>query len=158
MVDVAGKRETARMAVASLRLRMRPDLVRRIREDRLEKGNALEMARVAGILAAKRTADLLPLCHPVRITEVTIDFDLAGSDAVEVRASVRGKDRTGFEMEALTAVSIAGLALYDACKRHQRDVVISDLVLEEKRGGRSGDWARRPGPGKGPGGRSGRAR
>jgi cyclic pyranopterin phosphate synthase len=149
MVDVGDKAVTDRRAVASVRVSMRPEVLGRLREGSLEKGNAVEMARVAGILAAKRTSDLLPLCHPVRLSEVRVDFEFDAAESVRVVASVRGQDRTGFEMEALTAAAMAGLALYDACKMHQKDIRLLDLGLEEKRGGKSGDFRRRDPGGEG---------
>jgi cyclic pyranopterin phosphate synthase len=131
MVDVSGKPRVRRTATATGRLLARPDTVRRIREKLLEKGDALAVARVAGIAAAKRTSDLVPLCHTIRIDQVTVDFELGEA---EVRISSRAvcTESTGIEMEALTAVSVAALALYDMCKAVDAGMRITDICLVEK--------------------------
>jgi cyclic pyranopterin phosphate synthase len=143
MVDVSAKAETAREAVARLTLRMRPATLAALRAGQLAKGDALGVARTAGILAAKRTPDLIPLCHPLRITGVDVDFlpgPRAGSLVVEAR--VRTVERTGVEMEALTAAAVAGLTVYDMVKAVERGVRLADLCLVEKSGGKSGHWVR----------------
>jgi cyclic pyranopterin monophosphate synthase len=140
MVDVGGKDVTAREAVAACRVLLSPATARLLAEGGLPKGDALPVARVAGIQAAKRTPDLLPLCHQVALTSVDVEITIDTDDGIaEVTATARAADRTGVEMEALTAASVAALTLYDLCKAVQRDVVITDLRLRAKRGGRSGD-------------------
>jgi cyclic pyranopterin phosphate synthase len=141
MVDVSAKPETARQAVARARLRMRPATLRAIREGNAPKGDVLGVARTAGVLAAKRTWELIPLCHPLRITGVDITFT-PGRDELVVEASVRTVDKTGVEMEALTAVSVAALTVYDMVKAVEKGVTIADIQLVEKSGGKSGDWKR----------------
>ncbi|HEX6231444.1 MAG TPA: cyclic pyranopterin monophosphate synthase MoaC [Actinomycetota bacterium] len=139
MVEVGDKEITAREAVAEARVTMTPEACRRLLAG-TPKGDPIEAARVAGLMAAKRTPDLLPFCHPVAVTgaEVSISSD-AEAGLLRVRASVRAADRTGVEMEALTAVSVAALSLYDTAKAYDRGVVIGEIRLLEKRGGRSGD-------------------
>jgi cyclic pyranopterin monophosphate synthase len=140
MVDVGDKEVTSRTAVASCRVLMSPSTAARLLEGDLPKGDALPVARIAGIQAAKRTPELLPLCHHVALTsvEVSIEVDAAGGEA-EITATARATDRTGVEMEAMTAASVAALTLYDLLKAVQRDVVVTDLRLRRKTGGRSGD-------------------
>ena len=144
MVDVGDKPETARLAVASATVRTRPDVVEKIASRALEKGDVLAVARVAGIMAAKRTAELIPLCHPLPLDSVTVDFTLAG-DRVVIRAAARTHGKTGVEMEALTAASVAALAIYDMCKAVDRRMTIEGVRLEEKSGGKSGHFVRAQG-------------
>jgi len=144
MVDVSGKRETVREAVARAVLKMAPATLRVIRRGNAPKGDVLGVARTAGILAAKRTPQLIPLCHPLRLTGVDVTFadDLRrGELAVEAR--VRTVDKTGVEMEALTAVSVAALTVYDMIKGVEKGVTIAKVQLVEKSGGKSGPWRRR---------------
>jgi cyclic pyranopterin monophosphate synthase len=141
MVDVSGKEVTARTATASGRVVVSSEVVALLRGDGLPKGDALGVARVAGIMAAKRTPDLVPLCHPLAISGVTVDLEVT-DDAVLVRAAVRTTDRTGVEMEALTAVSVAALTLVDMVKAVDKAAVITDVRVDSKAGGRSGDWRR----------------
>jgi cyclic pyranopterin monophosphate synthase len=141
MVDVSGKQVTAREATASGRVLVSATVVDLLRGDGVPKGDALGVARVAGIMAAKRTPDLVPLCHPVAISGVTVDLTVA-DDAVEIAATVRTTDRTGVEMEALTAVSVAALTVVDMVKAVDKAAVITDVRVESKSGGRSGDWSR----------------
>jgi cyclic pyranopterin monophosphate synthase len=143
MVDVSAKPETRREAVATGRVRVSSAVVELLRGEGVPKGDALGVARVAGIMAAKRTPDLVPLCHPLAISGVTVDLAVA-DDAVEITASVRTTDRTGVEMEALTAVSVAALTVVDMVKAVDKATVISDIRVESKTGGRSGDWTRSP--------------
>jgi cyclic pyranopterin phosphate synthase len=143
MVDVSAKPETRREAVATGRVRVSAAVVELLRGEGVPKGDALGVARVAGIMAAKRTPDLVPLCHPLAISGVTVDLAVA-DDAVEITASVRTTDRTGVEMEALTAVSVAALTVVDMVKAVDKATVISDIRVESKAGGRSGDWTRSP--------------
>ena len=143
MVDVADKDRTVRTAVAAGRVQLLPETLRLIRAGALAKGDVLAVARVAGIQAAKRTPDLIPLCHPVALTSVRVDFDLdTAPDALAITAVARAADRTGVEMEALTAVAGAALCVYDMCKAVDRSITIDDVRLLEKHGGRSGDWVR----------------
>ncbi|HLJ53867.1 MAG TPA: cyclic pyranopterin monophosphate synthase MoaC [Chthonomonadaceae bacterium] len=141
MVDVTEKAETSRRAVARGRVRMAPATAALLRAGDVPKGDALGVARVAGILAAKRTSDLIPLCHPLPISRVAVELTVL-DDAVEIEAEVRVTGRTGVEMEALTAVSVAALALYDMIKGVDRGCTITDIRLEEKTGGKSGDYRR----------------
>lgn len=143
MVDVSTKRETVREAVARAVLRMAPATLRAIRLGNAPKGDVLGVARTAGILAAKRTPDLIPLCHPLRITGVDVDFaESRRRGELTVEARVRTVDKTGVEMEALTAVSVAALAVYDMVKALERGVTIARIQLVEKSGGKSGTWKR----------------
>lgn len=140
MVDVSGKAVTPRVAVAEGRIRMAPDTLAAIRDGGLKKGDALATARIAGIMAAKRTAELIPLCHPLPISKVSLDLTLEEA-AIVVRATVGTTGQTGVEMEALTAVSVALLTLYDMAKALDRGMRIEGVRLLEKRGGKSGDWS-----------------
>ena len=143
MVDVGAKAETEREAVAAGRVFMRPETLRLLQAGNLPKGDVLAAARVAGIMAAKRTAELIPLCHPLLLTAVTVEFEFdETSAAVEITATVRCRGQTGVEMEALTAVSVAALTIYDMAKAVERGMVIGDIRLLEKRGGKSGEWKR----------------
>ncbi|WP_374390341.1 cyclic pyranopterin monophosphate synthase MoaC [Sandaracinobacter sp.] len=139
MVDVGGKAVTARMAVAGGRIGMTAQALAAIREGSAKKGDVLATARIAGIMAAKRTAELIPLCHPLPISSVTIDLAL-DADGVAVTASVSTTGQTGVEMEALTAASVALLTIYDMAKALDRGMRIDGVRLLEKRGGKSGDW------------------
>ena len=144
MVDVSGKDVTARTATASGRVLVSPEVIALLRGEGVPKGDALGVARVAGIMAAKRTPDLVPLCHPIALSGVSVDLEVL-DDAVLVRASVRTTDRTGVEMEALTAVSVAALTLVDMVKAVDKGAVITDVRVETKAGGRSGTWQREDG-------------
>ncbi len=142
MVDVGGKPRTERVAVATARLRMRPATVRRIVKGQLDKGDVLAAAQLAGVMAAKRTPDIVPLCHPIALSGVEVEVWTRGA-GVDVRTEVRTVDRTGVEMEALTAAAAAALPVYDMCKSVDRGMVLETLQLEHKAGGRSGTWQRR---------------
>jgi cyclic pyranopterin monophosphate synthase len=141
MVDVSAKSVTVREATATGRVRTSAQVVALLRDDGLPKGDALAVARVAGIAGAKRTPDLIPLCHPVALHAVTVDLEVL-DDGVLITATTRTADRTGIEMEALTAVAAAGLALIDMIKAVDRSASITDIQLESKSGGRSGTWRR----------------
>jgi len=141
MVDVSAKDVTSRVAVASGRVLVSTEVVRLLRGEGVPKGDALGVARVAGIMAAKRTPDLVPLCHPLAISGVTVDLDVEDT-AVAITATVRTTDRTGVEMEALTAVSVAALTVVDMVKAVDKGAVITDVRVESKSGGKSGDWSR----------------
>ena len=142
MVDVTAKPETERIARASGKVRMQPTTLSLIKDRGLAKGDVLEVARLAGIMAAKRTGDLIPLCHPLPLTSAVVDFSFADADLLAIEATVRVLGRTGVEMEALTAVSIAALTVYDMCKSVDRTITIESIRLEEKSGGRSGHFRR----------------
>jgi cyclic pyranopterin phosphate synthase len=141
MVDVSGKEVTAREAVATGRVLVAPAVVALRRGEGVPKGDARGVARIAGIMAAKRTPDLVPLCHPLAISGVTVDL-VVTDDAVDIRARVRTADRTGVEMEALTAVSVAALTVVDMVKAVDKAATITDVRVETKTGGKSGDWSR----------------
>ena len=141
MVDVADKAETERRAVAKGRVFMAPETLALIREGAVKKGDVLSVARLAGIMGAKRTPDLIPLCHPLALTSVKVDLELDdAASAVEITASCGLKGRTGVEMEALTAVAVAALTVYDMCKARDRAMRIGDLRLVHKSGGKSGTY------------------
>lgn len=141
MVDVGTKPDTPREAIACGEVRMRPETLRLIREGDLPKGDVLGTARIAGIMAAKRTAELIPLCHPLLLTYVGVDFTLdEEAGRVMITATVRCHGQTGVEMEALTAVSVAALTIYDMAKAVDRGMIIGGIRLVEKRGGKSGEW------------------
>ncbi|HSE08441.1 MAG TPA: cyclic pyranopterin monophosphate synthase MoaC [Nocardioidaceae bacterium] len=141
MVDVSAKDVTSRVAVASGRVLVSSDVVGLLRGDGVPKGDALGVARVAGIMAAKKTPELVPLCHPLAISGVSVDLEVE-DDAVAITATVKTTDRTGVEMEALTAVSVAALTLIDMVKAVDKGAVITDVRVESKTGGKSGDWSR----------------
>jgi len=142
MVDVGGKEKTERIAIATARVRMQPATVRRIRRKDVEKGDVLAAARLAGVMAAKKTPDLIPLCHPIALSSVTVDIGLVGNGRVDIAATVKTVDRTGVEMEALAAVTAAALTIYDMLKSVDRGMVIERVQLDHKSGGRSGSWTR----------------
>ncbi|MDT7779086.1 MAG: cyclic pyranopterin monophosphate synthase [Acidobacteriota bacterium] len=141
MVDTSAKEATARRAVASARVLLSPATVEAVRERRTPKGDPLETARIAGIMAAKRTAELIPLCHPLPLTHVEVRAELR-DDCVYIEAEAATNAQTGVEMEALTAASVAALTVYDMCKAVERGITITDVRLEEKTGGKSGTWTR----------------
>ena len=141
MVDVGGKDVTRRRAVARARITMQAETAEALRSGRVPKGDVLAVARVAGIQAAKRTSELIPLCHPLMLSSVVVDLAV-GHAWVDVEATTETVDRTGVEMEALTACSVAALTIYDMCKAVDRSMSVESLGLHEKSGGRSGDWRR----------------
>jgi cyclic pyranopterin phosphate synthase len=146
MVDVSGKDETARVAIARGKVAMSPDTFRLVMDRKMSKGDVLEVARLAGIMAAKKTPDIIPLCHPLNLTNVTVDFHPdAGRSTIEVEATAKVIGPTGVEMEALTAVAAACLTVYDMCKAVDRGMVITDIRLMEKSGGKSGRYVREEG-------------
>ena len=145
MVDIAGKPDTERTAVAQARVVLNDVVRQKIRQQNIEKGDLIATARIAGIQAAKRCADLIPLCHPLALSKVKIDideFDDSGKAGLQIRALCRTTGKTGVEMEALTAASVAALTIYDMCKALDKGIVIEQVQLLEKRGGKSGDWVR----------------
>ncbi len=141
MVDVGDKDITERQATAAARITMLPETLVLIRDGKAKKGDVLSVARLAGIMAAKKTPDLIPLCHPLALTNVTVDFELdEDANAVDIRATCKLKGRTGVEMEALTAATVAALTIYDMCKAVDRGMEISNARLLEKSGGKSGPY------------------
>jgi cyclic pyranopterin phosphate synthase len=145
MVDVTAKQPTVRVAVAGGIVLMKPETLKMIEDRNVQKGNVLETARIAGIMAAKKTSELIPMCHPLNLTHVQVDFDPdAKHHCIGIKASVRTIDQTGVEMEALTAVSAAALTIYDMCKSYDREMTISQIRLLEKSGGKSGTFKREP--------------
>jgi cyclic pyranopterin monophosphate synthase len=140
MVDVADKSVTARVAVARARVIMQPETLKLITDGLAKKGDVLATARIAGIMAAKKTHELIPLCHPLLISKVAVEFDFIGANALDVEAVVKVEGKTGVEMEALTACSIACLTVYDMVKAVDRGVLITDMRLVEKSGGKSGHF------------------
>ncbi|HEY6230016.1 MAG TPA: cyclic pyranopterin monophosphate synthase MoaC [Pyrinomonadaceae bacterium] len=141
MVDTSDKARTARQAIASARVLMSAETVAAVKDHRTPKGDPLEAARLAGIMAAKRTAELIPLCHPLPLTHVDVHAEIK-DDGVYLQSSVSTNAQTGVEMEALTAVSVAALTIYDMCKAVDKGITISDVRLERKTGGKSGDYSR----------------
>lgn len=144
MVDVTPKEATHRRAVARCKVFMLPETTSKITSNAMAKGDVLGAARIAGIQAAKRTSDMIPLCHPLLVGAISINFFI-GDDNVEVESSVETVDRTGVEMEAMMACAVAALTIYDMCKSTDRSMVVGELALWEKTGGKSGVWRRPPG-------------
>ena len=143
MVDVGAKEVTSRKAVAEGRITMQPETLGKITSGTHKKGDVLSVARIAGIMAAKRTPELIPLCHPIMLTRIVLDFDIDPTDsAVICTATTETRERTGVEMEALTAVQVALLTIYDMCKAVDRGMEVTGVRLRHKSGGKSGDWDR----------------
>ena len=141
MVDVGAKQETHRVAVAAGTIRMRPETLALVAAGNAKKGDVLGIARIAAIMGAKRTSDLVPLCHPLALTKVGVEFEIdAAASSVHCRAQVETVGKTGVEMEALTAVQVGLLTIYDMCKAADRGMVMTDVRVLEKHGGKSGDW------------------
>ena len=143
MVDIAEKSPSVREAVARGRVLMKPSTLEQVKANSLKKGDVLAVARVAGIMAAKRVPDIIPLCHTIPVDGITIDFDLAAEDGIGITARVRSTGKTGVEMEALPAVSVAALTIYDMCKAVEKGMTITDVYLESKTGGKSGSYRRK---------------
>ena len=144
MVDVSAKDASNRKAKAQAVIHMQPETFNQIQTHSVKKGNVLETARIAGIMAAKKTPELIPMCHPLNITHVQVDFfPNEPQHSIRIEASTRIVGPTGVEMEALTAVSVAALTIYDMCKSHDREMAVSDLYLLEKSGGKSGSYVRK---------------
>jgi cyclic pyranopterin phosphate synthase len=144
MVDVSEKDITSRFATACGTIHMRPETLALIRDDKIEKGDVFSVARVAGIMAAKKTSELIPMCHPLNITSIEVELTPAKNPArVDIEASVRVSGKTGVEMEAMTAVSVAGLTIYDMCKAVDREMTIGEIRLVKKSGGKSGTFIRK---------------
>ena len=142
MVDITQKFTTERIAIATGTVRMKPETLELIRSGEVKKGDVLAVARVAGIMAAKKTSELIPLCHPLPLTSAKIDFEFVGDDTLKITAETKTTYQTGVEMEALTAVSVAALTIYDMCKAVDRGMLISEIKLEKKSGGQSGEFNR----------------
>jgi cyclic pyranopterin phosphate synthase len=143
MVDISQKGITVREAVARGKVIMKPGTLRQIKNASLKKGDAMAVARVAGIIAAKKTSDLIPLCHPIPIDDIAIDFDLSGDDCIEITTTVKSTGKTGVEMEALVATAVAALTIYDMAKSVDRGMTIAEICLESKKGGKSGTYRRK---------------
>ena len=144
MVDVSEKEVTSRIATACGTIHMRLETLALIRDDKIEKGDVFSVARVAGIMAAKKTSELIPMCHPLNITSVEVELTPANNPArVDIEASVRVSGKTGVEMEAMTAVAVAGLTIYDMCKAVDREMTIGEIRLVKKSGGKSGTFIRK---------------
>ena len=143
MVDVTAKPATERIARAQAKVSMQPDTFQMIQDQNIKKGNVLETARIAGVMAAKQTSALIPMCHPLNLTHVQIDFfPDSAAHTIRIEAQARVVDQTGVEMEALTGAAVAALTMYDMCKSYDRRMSISDICLLEKSGGKSGTWKR----------------
>ena len=142
MVDISAKSDTVRIAVASGRVVMLPATLAAIKSASLKKGDVLAAARIAGIMAAKKTPDLIPLCHTILVDEITVDFDISGTDSVGITAIAKSTGKTGVEMEAMVAASVAALTVYDMAKAVDKGMVLTDIRLESKTGGKSGTYTR----------------
>ena len=142
MVDVGGKADTERVARASAEVWMAPTTLEQIRDQKFAKGDVLEVARLAAIMATKQTSNLIPLCHAIPITAANVDFKILGESGIRIFATVKSQGKTGVEMEALTAVATAGLTIYDMCKAVDRSMTITNIQLDEKQGGKSGHFVR----------------
>src|SRR5210317_1746208 len=144
MVDVTAKKPSERTAVAGGMISMNSETFELIENQKVKKGNVLETARIAGIMAAKKTSELIPMCHPLNITHIQVDFSPdASASSMHIEATVRAVDQTGVEMEAITAVSVAALTIYDMCKSHDKEMTISKIQLLKKSGGKSGTYIRK---------------
>ncbi|MFI8710549.1 cyclic pyranopterin monophosphate synthase MoaC [Brevibacillus brevis] len=142
MVDVSEKDVTKRVAVAESQISMKPETLARIREGRIEKGDVLAVAQVAGVMAAKKTWEIIPMCHPLPLTGIDIQFAFEDETTLAITGTVKTTGKTGVEMEALTAVSVAALTVYDMCKAMDKEMIIGPTSLESKTGGKSGDFHR----------------
>lgn len=142
MVDISAKMGTLRIAVASGKVIMKPETLEAVKSASLKKGDVLASARIAGIMAAKKTPDLIPLCHNILVDEITVDFSVLGKDCIGIKSTVKSTGKTGVEMEALVAVSVAALTIYDMAKAVDKSMTISDIYLESKTGGKSGTYLR----------------
>jgi cyclic pyranopterin phosphate synthase len=142
MIDVSSKKDTRRLATAVARISMSRDTLRLLKKNEIPKGDVLAVAQAAGIMAAKKTPDLIPLCHPLLLTNISIDFGfIPKSSSISITATVAGKGKTGFEMEALTAAAVAALTIYDMCKMFDQAMIITDMRLVKKTGGKSGAYS-----------------
>ena len=142
MVDISGKNDTVREAVAIGGIRMKPATLVKIKQNEIKKGDVLSVARIAGIMAAKKTPGIIPLCHPIMIDNIAIDFNFIGDDFIDITATAKSSGKTGVEMEALVAASVAALTIYDMCKAIDRGMIIEQISLKSKKGGKSGTYIR----------------
>jgi cyclic pyranopterin phosphate synthase len=142
MVDISNKSDTVRIAIASGKVYMKPETLKAIKSASLKKGDVIATARIAGIMAAKKTPDLIPLCHTILVDEITIDFDLSSKDAIGITTTAKSTGKTGVEMEALVGISVAALTIYDMAKAVDKGMTITDILLESKTGGKSGNYRR----------------
>lgn len=142
MVDVTDKKETKRIAVAKSQIQMRPETLKRIQEGSVDKGDVLAVAQIAGIMAAKKTADIIPMCHPLPLTGIDIAFEVVSDEILSFQVTVKTTGVTGVEMEALTAAQTVGLTIYDMCKAMDKGMILGPTYLEHKQGGKSGDYHR----------------
>jgi cyclic pyranopterin phosphate synthase len=140
MIDITDKKKTVRMAVAGIRVNLAEKTLTLIKNNQVPKGDVFAVSQTAAILAAKKTPDLLPLCHPLLLTGVSVDFNFTSGNSIDITVTIKGKGQTGFEMEALTAAAVAALTIYDMCKMIDRKITITDLRLLRKTGGKSGDY------------------
>ena len=145
MVDIGKKADTVREAVARGTVVMKPGTLEQVKTNTLKKGDVLAVARVAGIMAAKKTSDLIPLCHTILIDEVAVEFDMSGEDCIDITARAKSTGKTGVEMEALVAASVSALTIYDMCKAVDKGMTIKEIYLESKTGGKSGTYRRKKG-------------
>ena len=145
MVDIGRKADTLREAVAKGRVLMKPETLKLVKANDIKKGDVLAVARVAGITAAKKTPDLIPLCHMLLLDNISVDFDLSGNDCIEITARAKSTGKTGVEMEALVAASVSALTIYDMCKAVDKGMTLSEIYLESKTGGKSGTYRRKEG-------------
>jgi len=143
MVDIGSKTDTVREAVARGRIRMKPATLEQVKTNQMKKGDVLTVARVAGIMAAKKTPDLIPLCHTILIDDVSVEFGFSGEGCIEITARAKSTGKTGVEMEALVAASVSALTIYDMCKAVDKGMTIEEVYLESKTGGKSGDYQRK---------------
>ncbi|HUV45392.1 MAG TPA: cyclic pyranopterin monophosphate synthase MoaC [Dehalococcoidales bacterium] len=145
MVNIGNKADTVREAVARGTVVMKPGTLEQVKTNTLKKGDVLAVARVAGIMAAKKTSDLIPLCHTILIDEVAVEFDVSGEDCIDITARAKSTGKTGVEMEALVAASVSALTIYDMCKAVDKGMTIKEIYLESKTGGKSGTYRRKKG-------------
>jgi cyclic pyranopterin phosphate synthase len=142
MVDVSPKDDTVREAVVTGGVKMKPETLTKIKQNQMKKGDVLAAARIAGIMGAKKTPDLIPLCHTILVSEVSVDFEFVGSDYIKITAMAKSTGKTGVEMEAMTAAAVSALTIYDMCKAIDRGMSIENICLQKKSGGKSGTYIR----------------
>ncbi|MDD4924611.1 MAG: cyclic pyranopterin monophosphate synthase MoaC [Dehalococcoidales bacterium] len=143
MIDVSPKDDTVREAIVTGGVRMNPETLNKIKQNQMKKGDVLAAARIAGIMGAKRTPDLIPLCHTILVSEVSVDFEFTGDDYIKITAIAKSTGKTGVEMEAMTAAAVSALTIYDMCKAIDRGMSIENICLQKKSGGKSGTYIRR---------------
>jgi cyclic pyranopterin phosphate synthase len=143
MVDVSPKDDTVREAVVTGGIRMNPETLEKIKQNQMKKGDVLAAARIAGIMGGKKTPDLIPLCHPILVSEINIDFEFVGDDFIKITTLAKSTGKTGVEMEAMTAAAVSALTIYDMCKAIDRGMSIENICLQKKSGGKSGTYIRK---------------